>query len=249
MRYSLSFLVGLAALGLALPAGAQDGNIAQAVFLTVETTDVPDFEEAAIEHVEWHADQGDTWTWPAYQAVTGGQVEYVYVTVGHEWADFDNPSVDAAADQAHWARSVARYTATEEGFFWELLPEFSNSPPDPGAFPLVQVIEFEVNSGGDEAALYGFQKFKEATDMAPGAGPPYQVTSVVSGDGPPGYFVALWAPNFAAFGAEGPTPPEILILAFGEVEGRQIADDFAAATTITSSRIWTLRPDLSYFPN
>ena len=132
--------------------------------------------------------------------------------------------------------------------FWVDAPAVSNPPADPTAFPIVQVIEFEIKSGGEEAVSHGMEKFKEAVDMAGGGGPPFTWARVVSSSGPPSVFVALWAESFAAFGAEGPTPLQILVGAFGEVEGRQISDDFSAATTNTSSKIYVFRPDLSYVP-
>lgn len=249
MRRSLPFLAGIAALGLAVPAAAQNGDLTLAVFITVETSEMQDFEEALIEHSEWHGDQNGTWAWPVYQALTGGQVEYVVLTAGHEWADFDTPDVDILADQAHWAGSGARHTVSEDVIFWLDNPELSNGPADPSAFPILQVFEFEMKPGGERAVQHGMEKFKEAVDMAGGGGAPFTWSTVVSADGPAGFFVAAWAPNFAAFGAGGPTPEEILIGAFGEVEGRQIADDFAAAATQTSSQIWMYRPDLSYIPS
>jgi len=248
MRRSPLFLVGIVALALASPAEAQEGPITFGVFVTVESSNVSDFEEAAIEHAEWHADQNDTWAWPVYQAMTGGQVEYVVLTPGHEWADFDNPTVDMAEDQAQWAGSGSEFTSSEVAMFWQALPGVSNPPDDATAYPLIQVTEFQVKSGGAAAVQHGMAKFKEAVDMAGGGGPPFGWSTVVSADAPPTVFVAVSMPNFAALGAGGPTPEQVLISAFGEVEGRQIGEDFAAATIATSSQIWILRPDLSYFP-
>ena len=237
--------LGLAVLVVATPAGAQDGNISMGAFVTIDAKDTEDFEEAAREHAQWHASQGDTWAWPAYASLGGG-VEYAFVTSGHDWSDFDNPPVDMAADQLAWASGPAEYATSEEIAIWESLPEFGEPSAEPSA--LVQVIEFEVNPGGDAAVLHAMGKFKEAVDMGGGGGN-FGWSRVVSNDGPPTYFVAVFADSFAELGAPGPNPEEIMTAAFGATEARMMGDAFDAAATVVSSRIWILRPDLSYMPN
>jgi hypothetical protein len=245
MRYSIPLFTSLAALALAVPASGQGGNINMGVWVTVGMADVAKFEEAAAEHSQWHARQNDTWAWPVYQAMSGRSPEYVFVTPNHSWGDFDAPVVDMNADGAHWAESGARYSTSETIRFWEGLPDLGSPPADPTAFPIIQVIEFSISPGGENAILHGAAKFKEATQ---GQGT-YTWSRSASSDGPPTLSIALWYPNFAALGGGGPTPEEILTAAFGATEAGQLMEAFNEAATVTSSRIWVYRPDLSYIPN
>ena len=244
----LSVLAGFTALAISAPIAAQDNLITFGVFVNIPTVNTPDFEDAAREHAQWHADQNDTQAWPAYQALTGRAVEYVFLAPGMQWSGFDNPSVDIMADQAHWAQSGARYAESEEVIIWADVPNSGNPPADPTAFPIVQVFEFEVNPGGEPSVLRAIERFKTAID-ASGSELRYGWSRVVSADGPPSYFIAIWAPDFATLGTPGPTPIEVLSSAFGPAEAGDVVATFERGTTSTASQIWTLRPDLSYFPN
>lgn len=241
LRFTLPIL---AILALAVPASAQNGQASMAVFMTIDVKDTEEFEESLAEHNQWHASQGDTWSWVVYQAL-GGDLEYAVVTPNHEWSDFDNPVVDMAVDQAQFANSdAAQLVTSEELWLWEGLPEYGNAPPEP--MPIVQVLEFEV-TGNEEAFLHAMKKFKEATAGTQGAY--FQWARVLSNDKPTTYFVAVWANSFAQLGAPGPTPLEILRAAHGATETGLIMEGFQAAATNTSNRVWLMRPDLSYIPD
>ena len=244
MRYTIPLVTSLAVLALAVPARGQDGTISMGVWVTVPMTDVVKFEEQATEHAEWHGSQNDTWRWATYQAVSGNAPEYLFVTPNHSWADFDTPAVDMNEDAAHWAESGAQYSTSETIRFWQNLPDIGNPPTDPTAFPIVQVLEFTL-SGDESAVLHGAAKFKEASQ---GQGT-FTWARSIAYDGPPVISLALWYPNFAAIGVAGPTPEEILTAAFGATEAEQLIDGFNAAASLTSTRIWAFRPDLSYVPN
>jgi len=115
--HRLLVLAGLASLALAPPLVAQQSEVTLGFFVRVSAENVPDFEEAAAEHAQWHADQNDTQTWAAYQALTGPQSEYAFLA-GMAWAALDNPSLDMGADVAHWASEVAPFTQSEEAMMW-----------------------------------------------------------------------------------------------------------------------------------
>lgn len=223
------------------PLSAQ-GNITLGVTVKVESENIPDFEEAAKKHAAWHAQQNDPWAWPAYMAMSG-ETEYIFLTPGHSWSDFDNPPVDMAADMGHWVREGARYSVSETAELWQDLVEFSNMPATPTA--LAQVFSFAIKPGGEDAVMHGIRKFKEAT----GDQGSFLWNRSLTGQGPPTISVVIMANSFAELGNPGPGPEQILANAFGQAEAEMISEGFTNAVTPLGSRIWVFRPDLSYLPN
>jgi len=242
----------IAALAIATPvepalAQSQDGPLVLAHFVRVDEVDVSDFEEAARAHAQWHRDQNDSWAWPIYQAMTGQGTEYVALSPNHSWADFDDPQVPMDRDLEHWIEDGgARFVTSTESVIWAELPDVSNSPADPPP-PIVQVIEWEIQPGGEEAVMHGIGKYKEAVDEAR-LDFPFTWSRMVSREGAPRIFLTIWADSFAEWDGEGPNPMEIMTEAYGAYDAREIFADMAEAWTEVSSRIWVNRPDLSYTP-
>lgn len=243
MRLLASLLAAVAAGAVAMPAAAQDNLVTLGVFVTVRTENVPEFEEAAREHNQWHATQNDPQPWLTYQALTG-HGEYAVLAPGMTWASMDAPAVDMGSDVAHWADSGAEFVETEEVALWTTIPG-GNPPEDASQYPLVQVYEFEIASGGQPTVMNTIGRANEALSRT---GIPFQWSEVVSQDGPPSVFLAIWFQSFAELGMPGPGPDQIMADAFGPGQGARLLSDFSEATTARSSQVWMLRPDLSYVP-
>ena len=246
MRRSIpSFLGVLFACGLAVPAAAQDGNLSLAFFMTVDDANVPQLEEGIRRHNSWHQRQGDPWNWQVWQAMTGAP-EYVYISSGHTWTEFDTPTIDLAEDSKDWAKTGGPHTESVSTVIWEDLLEASRPPT--GQPTIVQVFEFTMNPGGDEAFTYAINKYRAAVEST-GSSARFVWGDIVSGPEGATHFVVVPASSFAEFDIEGPEPPEILAQAYGMTEARNILEMFGGAMTLTASRIWVLRPDLSITPN
>lgn len=243
MRLPAFFLAVLAAAVVAMPAAAQDNLITLGVFVTVRTENLPRFEQQMREHNDWHASQSDPQPWATYQALTG-HGEYAVLAPNMTWASMDAPALDMGTDVAHWAESGARYVDTEEVVLWTNLPG-GNPPDDAGQYPVIQVYEFEINAGGQAATMNTIEK---ATEALAATGIHFQWSAVISQDGPPSTFLALWFQNFAELGTPGPGADQIMADAFGAGQGARILAEFSRATTARSSQIWMFRPDLSYMP-
>ena len=243
MRLLPSLGAALAALLVAAPVSAQNNLVTLAAFVTVRAENVPEFEEATAEHAQWHASQNDPQAWPAYQALTG-HGEYVFIAPNMTWASLDNPALDMAEDIAHYSESGAEWAETEDFVMWTEIPG-GNPPTDPTQYPIVQVFEFDINSGGQAAVMHAIARFNSAladTDVL------WSWSNVISRDGPPSVFIAIWAESFEALGTPGPGPDVIMADQFGPSTGNLIMTEFSNATTARSSQIWVLRPDLSYQP-
>ena len=122
----------------------------------------------------------------------------------------------------------------------------------PGApdtpYSIVQVFEFSLNAGGDEAFAHVLTKYREAAQAVP-PDAHYMWTAVVAGPEGTTHFVVVPATSFADFGMDTPDPPEILAQHYGMTEARELMGMFASAMTFKQGRIWVLRPDLSFGPN
>lgn len=243
MRLPTSLLAAATAVVVAIPAAAQDNLVTLGAFVTVRAENVPEFEQQVREHNEWHASQNDPQAWVTYQALTG-HGEYALLAPNMTWASMDAPALDMGTDVAHWAGSAGQYTETEEFVMWTNISG-GNPPEDGGQFPIVQVYEFEINSGGQTAAFSAIQRANEALSKT---GMHFEWSTIISQDGPPSAFLAIWFQSFAELGTPGPGADQIMADAFGAGEGARILAQFSQATTPTSSQIWMFRPDLSYMP-
>ncbi|MFQ5537952.1 MAG: hypothetical protein ACE5GJ_10945 [Gemmatimonadota bacterium] len=244
LRTNPPLLAALTACALSMPVGAQENLVTLGAFVTVRTENVPDFESAVREHTTWHASQSDPQAWVAYQAVTGSG-EYVILAPDMTWASLDGPIVDMGTDLAHWAKTGAHLVDTEEIVLWSQLPN-GNPPEDATQYPVVQVLEFDINSGGNAAAMHAIEQASEALSRT---GLQFEWSTVVSADASPSVFLALWFENFEALGTPGPGADRIMADAFGPGQGARVLADFSEATTAKSSQIWVMRPDLSYVPS
>lgn len=244
MRYSVLAAAVLTAAVLVLPLQAQDNNLTLGVFVTVRAENVPDFEDALREHASWHADQNDTQAWPAYQALTG-HGEYAILAPNMSFATLDAPTVDMGTDVAAWASQGGAYAETEETVLWATVPG-GNPPADPTSFPVAQVFEFEVQPNGQPAVMEGIERFSEAMADSPFH---WQWSSIISADGPPAVFIALWFESFSGMTQMGDGPAQVMSDTFGPEKAAMIMNTFGEAVTVTASQIWMLRPDLSYVPN
>jgi hypothetical protein len=216
-----------------------------AFFMTVDDANAGDLEEGIRRHNDWHRQQGDTWTWDVWQSVTGAP-EYAYISSGHNWADFDAMDVDAGEDHNNWARTGAQHSDVVNTVMWQDLAWGSRPPTDTPA--LVQVFEFVMNPGGQEAFNHVVRKFTEAAESTAWPGQ-YTWSQNLSGPGGTTHFVVIPAANFAAFNPQGSEPLEVLTEAYGAAEARQLMEMFESVMTPGASRIWAHRPDLSYQPN
>lgn len=243
MRYSVLAAATFVAVSIAPPLQAQDANLTLGVFVTVRAEHIPDFEDGVREHAQWHADQNDTQAWPAYQALTG-HGEYAILAPDMSYSTLDAPSLDMGSDIAAWASQGAEYTETEETVLWMEVPG-GNPPADPTAFPVAQVFEFEVQATGQAAVMEGIERFSEAMQDTPFH---WQWSSIISADGPPAVFVAVWFDSFNSMSQMGDGPAQLMSDAYGPEKAAMIMNAFSEAVTFRSTQIWMLRPDLSYFP-
>ncbi len=223
---------------------AQQGTISQSFLLTVRLANVAQFEDAYLQHVEWHRQQSDTWTWDMWSTVTGDLGTYIVITDGHTWADFDAPPVDPVADGADATAQFGALVESVTSGFARSMTDVSR--PAAGPMPLVHVIDYEVKEGMNGDFLQVVRKFTEAAEQVNWTEHYVWLASVGGSGGD--YILVLQHENWASF-----APPEVSVRAvmeeaFGRQEATALLDMLNNAVESTSERIWTYRPDLSYTP-
>ncbi|MCI0355650.1 MAG: hypothetical protein L0099_11520 [Acidobacteria bacterium] len=143
MRSPTSLLVF--ALLLALPAAAQDGteNIARVTVLRPRSGVGIELAQAYTQHLKWHAQARDPWTWLGWQVITGARVGAVVDgAFGRRWSDLDHP-VDPASDLADFNRTVAPVGQVESVAIWKERLDLGGAsfPADPARFMVMTTVQ------------------------------------------------------------------------------------------------------------
>jgi hypothetical protein len=249
MRHLTRFVLVFAALGFAAPVQAQENNVAMAYFMTTDLASLEQLEEGMRGHVDWHATQNDPWPGFVYEAMTGGP-EYVWVSPGHTWAEFDSMPIDPQADRADFVRRAGSAVASVDVRIWTTWQDVSIAPAPDAMIPLWQVVEWDFTSTyeGYQAVRNAFAKVKSAIEQQ---GTPFQYTvnQVVSADDGPQLFVAIARQSMSELDGGDPDGFErMLVQTYGHTEAAQIIRTFEKYLSPIANRFWVLRQDLSYLP-
>ena len=134
---------------------------------------------------------------------------------------------------------------------WDTWGEVSMPPaPDAPPAPIVETIEFAFD-GTDDGRQAVMAAMKQFHGAASGAGAPFHYTfnEVITHDGGPTMFVALFLQNFAGLDADDPDAMQAMLEgALGRYQAREMIRTFDEHLKVTQVRFWVLRPDLSYTP-
>ena len=247
----MRFVFAAAVVSLGWPlswAVAQGGVVTEGYVVHVEGSHVSAFEEGLRRHNEFHAERGESWAWLVWSNATGAVGDYVIMTPGHDWADFDDRPVPYDEDAAHFYETAGSHAASVTAMMWEDLPDVSRLPGEADWAPaLVQVYDFELLMGHERAVMEMITKFKDAADAAQWPGQ-FGWNRSLSGDGPPTISVFVPQANWAGFGAEMDDVWEVMTAHHGEEEAMRLMRGFEQGVRPLSSRIWMFRADLSYMP-
>ncbi len=250
MRRTGMFLVVLSLLLLALPVLAQDepGTLARGFFLTIKPGMTQQFEEAYKQHIAWHRQQNDTWTWHTWQYETGAQLgQYVVRTPGHHWEDFDAHAEFNAADAADFFAGPGQYVGSASSVFSRLLPKVSRWPEGDAIPAFVEVLTFRLRYGSGREFNYAIKKVTEAINKSDWPVHYAWLTTLRGGEFGT-YILVLPHENWADF-KEPEKPFEAMLEeVYGRVEADKVLKAFTKAVRSESSQIARFRPDLSYMP-
>ena len=233
---------------LALPAVGQDdgGNVAEIHCLDVQLGAEAKFEDAWKKHIDWHREQGDTWTWNAWNIMTGpNSGSYCAGTFGHKWEDFDNPAVSREADEADVQATFWPFVKDHRMTFSANLPKVSRPADDPAS--MSSVIFFNVRFGMDDEFNYLIGEFHKAIEKTETPWR-YRWFRQVSGGEGGTYVLVLPRANFASFNPSGKPFPEMLEEAYGREAADTLLASWRKVVKGTRNVLTKARPDLSYIP-
>jgi len=245
----LFLLVGVAL--AVVPATAQQqekpGEIAILYMVKPKPGMSQQFTEGGKRHVEWHKQNKDTWTWHAWEIITGENLgNIVWRSGGHHWKDFDSAAEFRADDDADAEANIVPNSAGVTSWFTRTHLDLTHWP-DTDVPAMIVVTEYRVRPGAESDWLYAVRKFHEALQKTK-APFNYSIAQTVSGGEVPTFVIVGPRANWAAM-----EPPEKSFVAYvEEVYGRQetqeLLDKFNKTLRGVSTNVARHRADLSYTP-
>ena len=249
MGKRVMFVAVVSALLLAVPAAPQmmsDGNVVKVYFVKAKWGMEKQWEEAFKKHIAFHKAQGDKWTWIAWQAITGpGYGTYGVGTFGHNWEDFDTPSINPEADEADYRASVLQFTESVTPSFWLLLKDVSH--PTETEVPMSEVLTFELHYGKVPEFNYLIKKFTDAIVKTQWA-VNYEWYALVNGGEMPTYVLVIPHANYASFKQPAKPFPVMLEEAYGRQEAEALLERLNKCVKEEQSELIRERSDLGYTP-
>jgi hypothetical protein len=248
MRKSHFLLLCFVLLVGSLAAAQTPDTVTRVFYLTPKVGMEAQFEKALKAHSDFHRQKKDTWRWDVRYTETGSRTgEYIAITGGHSWKDFDNPPISPADDVAHFSSTVGPYVASWSSVFLVMRPDLSRSAPDAPLPPISVVTFFHLKYGQMAKFVDAIRKIKEAQDKTDG--PIRASWFQLSGGGRNTVFgVSSPRENWAAFDMSGPSLRERVEKVFGRAGADAIYQALEESVAFTEVKITSARPDLSYVP-
>ena len=251
MKKLLILAVALSLVAVALPAAAQNENVAgMLVHVTPKEGMKAQWEEGTKKHMAFHREKGDTWQWFVWEIVSGQYAgEFVVGTFEHTWADFDNRPVDLAEDVANRKMNSEAYVKAANIKYITDLPGHS-VPPAEGAGPSKMVSLVTVYAKPDKAEAYvnAVSKIPDAIAKA-GSDMTYYFSRAATGRRQPSFIIFFPRDGWAGLAPSGTPFPKMLEEAYGDTEADAILRTLSESTYESSTTMLAYREDLSYMPS
>jgi len=250
MRKGAILLLSLLLVLLAAPTGAQmaTGPVVRVAQWKIKAGTAPQFEAGLKKHNEFHVKQNDATTIETWQITSGPDTgAYVRIVALADWAAYDTPTVDEAADEADAAANVNPYIESESVRWWRMIPEASYGPMDAATTPMDEVLFFHLNMGHTRDFMHLIGKVTHAAKENNWS-VHYYWYALAHGGEHPTFALVIPKKNMAAF-----EEPELNFFAmlqktFGPAETEMILKGFDKAVHCQTSHVIGFRSDLSYAP-
>jgi hypothetical protein len=254
MRLPKPTFVSLSAVFLlTLSAAAQNSNSGNIAALEVQVPKpgmTQQYEQGRKQKADWHKQQKDTVPLWVFAVSTGEDTgDYLVGRLGMHWADFDNPPVPEAADNAEYDKAVAPYVQSIRDSYYEYMPKLSNPTNSEQPAKYTEIVTIRLRYGKNpefESALTRVHDAVQKTTWPVN----YEVYQLVNGGFSGTFVLAVPHSNWADFEDKPGVKPflEMLKDAFGQGEADSIVARFDASIENEYSEILEFRPDLSYIP-
>jgi hypothetical protein len=227
----------------------QPAEVSRIYYVTPKTGMEMQFEEAVKKHAAWHGQRNDPWQWVVRFNDTGNHTgEYLFISPGHQWKDFDNPPIPMRDDDAHFNTTVQQYVASWSSAILVTRRDLTRSPSTaPAASPSV-VTYFHLRYGQTAKFVDAQRQIREALEKTNAPGQEIWYQMYASGRNAT-FVLALARENWAAFeGTGGPSLRARVEQTFGAARADAIFRALEESVAFTESKITVARPDLSYTP-
>ena len=251
MRKAVTLLVAVCLQGLVMAAMAQDPQavVGEIIRIKPKTGMEKQFEAAGKEHMAWHQQKQDDWSWFVWQVMSGpGTGKYVAGTFGHKWSDFDNPKVSREEDGADAGERIGPYTASIETQYVAFLPKHSRPTDTNTPSKMATVVTIRVKQGMEETYLNAVSKIPKAMEKTNWPGH-YGFYALANGGEHPTFFLVLPREKWADFAPPDKPFEKMLEEAYGREDAGAILKTLDEAPANVSSEMIVYRPDMSYVPS
>jgi hypothetical protein len=235
------------ALGVGSPLVAQEkpGTITEVVVTRVKPGMGKQYQEGRKRHAAWHKRQNDTWNWITSEVASGPETgNYVTVTFGHQWKDFDTwEGKFGQGDTADVDLNLGPYSDSTTVAYYEFLADLSRPAATPSK--MSEVVHFLLKPDKESEFRHALQRAHEAIGKTnwPQNYSWYELQN--GGEGP--HFVLVLPHNsFADMAPPEMSFPAMLTKAFGPYEAGAILEAFGQASKSQWSELLVARPDLSH---
>lgn len=251
MRKVITLFVAVCLQGLVIAAMAQDqpGTVGEIIRIRPKPGMEKQFEAAGKEHIAWHRQKHDTWSWSVWQVMSGpGTGEYVAGTFGHKWSDFDNPTVSREEDEADAGERVGPYAASMQTQYVAFLPKHSRSTEATTPSKFATVVRIHLKQGMEDAYMNAVSKIPKAMEKTNWPGH-YGFYALANGGEHPTFYLVLPREKWADFAPPDKPFEKMLEEAYGREDAEAILKTLDKAPADVSSEMIVYRPDMSYVPS
>lgn len=236
---------------LAVPAGAQDksGTVTRWYLSTVKTGHDLQWEQAFKEHVGWHRQHNDSWTWHTYMIVSGDRLgQYITMSADHAWADFDAPDVSELEHAADTSSKLGPHIESMHSGFWNEILAFSRPPDNPPPFPLIQIIDYRIKPAKRGVFEQNVAQFGEALDTTDFPAAYLWFVKPHGGAAARTFTRIVPRSNWASMEPGSRSSYDAMTETFGAAGLEAWIASFGESVEWLTSELWQYRSDLSHVP-
>lgn len=204
------------------------------------------YEQGRAKHMAWHKSQNDKWSWETWEITTGENTgNYLVVSCGHDWKDFDTRDKFNTADSANANTTMGASLADQSMSYFVVRPDLgtpSNTTQPP---PYLSVIYFNLKPEGVLDFYEGVKKVGSALSKSTPTPSPSTWYSLANGGRGPQVVLVQERKSIAEMAA----PAKTLDVMMQEAYGDQGAATMAALRKgyySSNSELLHFRADLSY---
>ena len=207
------------------------------------------YEQGRARHMAWHKSQNDKWSWEVWEVLTGENTgDYMVVSCGHDWKDFDGRDKFNAADTANANTTMGPYLAKQTMSYYVLRPDLGAMPPTTGPPPqYLNVLFFTLKPEGVPDFNENVKKVSSAMSKPGVSAGQASFYSLASGGVGPQVALIQERKSMAEMAGPGKTVDEVVRDAYGD-QGATILGTLRKAYSSMYSELLHFRQDLSYIP-